>query len=197
MSPEALEHPPTYTNKLDVFSCGVQFVQLITRKWPKPGPRMRTVQNVNDPRFPSGQAFMVVPEFERRKDHLNIISHAHPLLPIALDCIKDKEDDRLTAEQLCSWLIALKESAIYQDSIQQITEEIAPPARDQDQEQREKVKVDMQQPMLQKEEEAKSKDDMNLQLQQPLEASRRANEEVLHNLQQKNVKLQEKDGLQG
>ena len=35
-----------------VFSCGVLFVQLITRKWPDPGPRMNFVQ-VNDPRFPS------------------------------------------------------------------------------------------------------------------------------------------------
>ena len=73
MSPEALTDPPTYTSKLDVFSCGVLLIQMITRKFPDPGPRTFTVP-INDPRFPSGMALMVVPELERRKEHLDLIS---------------------------------------------------------------------------------------------------------------------------
>ena len=38
MSPEALEEPPCYTDKLDVFSFGVLLVQIITRQFPNPGP---------------------------------------------------------------------------------------------------------------------------------------------------------------
>ena len=138
MSPEALADPPAYTSKLDIFSCGVLFVQLITRKWPNPGPRTYTVQVSNDPRFPSGRALVEVPELERRKEHLDLISPTHPLLEVALDCLKDKEGQRPTAEQLCSHLFALKESAAYRDSLQQTPEETTgqtPPARDQELEQ--------------------------------------------------------------
>ena len=136
MSPEALADPPAYTSKLDIFSSGVLFIQLITRKFPNPGPHMHVVQ-LNDPRFPSGRVHVDVPELERRKEHLDLISPTHPLLEVALDCVKDKEGQRPTAEQLCSCLISLKESAAYQDSIQEPQEtpnQIAP-AREQELEQ--------------------------------------------------------------
>ena len=133
MSPEALADPPAYTSKLDIFSSGVLFIQLITRKFPNPGPRMHVVQ-LNDPRFPSGRVHVDVPELERRKEHLDLISPTHPLLEVALDCLKDKEGQRPTAEQLCSRLISLKESAAYRDSIQEIAVQTSP-ARDQELEQ--------------------------------------------------------------
>ena len=137
MSPEALKDPPAYTTKLDVFSCGVLFIQLITCKFPDPGPRTRTVE-LNDPCLPSGELLVVVPELERRKNHLDSISPTHPLLRIALECLKDKEELRPTAEQLCSHLIALKESHIYQDSLQ-LTPEVqivpTPSARERELEQ--------------------------------------------------------------
>jgi serine/threonine protein kinase len=220
MSPEALADPPTYTSKLDVFSCGVLFVQLITRKWPNPGPRMHTVQVGNDPRFPSGRALVEVPELERRKEHLDLISPTHPLLEVALDCLKDKEGQRPTAEQLCSRLIALKESAAYRDSLQQTPEETtgqAPPARDQELEQQLRERVEdltreVQQLTLQNEEQARSiqqkdelvhrKDEENHQLQHQnhtLQVSRRENEEVVAALQQsveqKDAALRAKDEL--
>ena len=224
MSPEALADPPTYTGKLDIFSCGVLFVQLITRKWPNPGPRMHTVQVGNDPRFPSGRALVEVPELERRKEHLDLISPTHPLLEVAMDCLKDKEGQRPMAEQLCSRLIALKESAAYRDSLQQTPEETtgqAPPARDQQQlrERVEDLTREMQQMTLQNEERARSihqkdelvqqlqqqtqrKDEENQQLQRQirtLQASRRENEQVVAALQQsveqKDAALRAKDEL--
>ena len=137
MSPGALAEPPSYTTKLDIFSCGVLFVQLITRKFPNPLPRTYTLQ-ISDPRVPSGRVLVVVPELERRKEHLDLISPTHPLLMVALDCLKDKEDPRPTAEQLCSRLIGLKESCAYQDSLQQSPEEVAvvvAPVRDHELEQ--------------------------------------------------------------
>ena len=136
MSPEALADPLAYTSKLDIFSSGVLFVQLITRKFPNPGPRMHVVQ-LNDPRFPSGRVHVDVPELERRKEHLDLISPKHPLLQVALDCLKDKEGQRPTAEQLCSRLISLKESAAYRDSFQTLQETPGqtPPAREQELEQ--------------------------------------------------------------
>ena len=118
MSPEALQEPPAYTTKLDIFSCGVLNIQIVTRKFPDPGPRMHHVE-VNDLRFPLGRVEVPVPERERRRSHIDIIDPTHPLLRIALDCLKDKEGERPSAEQLCSRLAALKEAPRYQESLQQ------------------------------------------------------------------------------
>ena len=190
MSPEALADPPNYTTKLDVFSCGVLLVQLVTRIWPNPGPRMHRVQ-VNDPRFPSGQVLVEVPELERRREHLDLVPPTHPLHQLALNCIKDKEEERPTAEQLCSDLVALKESAAYRDSLQQAPEDVAvrtPPARDQEVEQQlrerelrvEELTREVQQLHLQKEEDTTHKE----QLQQQIWTK---NEEI----QQKNKEIQQ------
>ena len=202
MSPEALADPPAYTSKLDVFSCGVLFVQIITRKWPNPGPRTRTIQ-ISDPRIPMGRILIEVPELERRKEHLDLISSTHPLLDVALDCLKDKEGQRPTAEQLCSRLIALKESAAYRDSLQQTPEETTgqtPPARDQELEQQLRERVEdltreVQQLTLQNEEqtrESQQKDQENTQLQQQLQSSHRESEQVVAALQQS---VEQKDAV--
>ena len=217
MSPEALADPPAYTSKLDIFSCGVLFVQLITRKWPDPGPRTCTIQ-ISDPRVPSGRVHVDVPEFERRKEHLDLISPTHPLLGVTLDCLKDKEDQRPTAKQLCSCLIALKESAAYRDSLQKTLEETTcriPPGRDQGLEQKlresesriEDLTKEVQQLTLQNEEQALSKDteiqqlqqqirvlshQKNLQLQKQLQSSREENEQVVAALQQS---VEQKDAV--
>ena len=216
MSPEALADSPAYTNKLDIFSCGVLFVQLITRKWPNPGPRTYTVQVSNDPRFPSGRALVEFLELERRKEHLDLISPTHPLLVVALECLKDKEGQRPTAEQLCSCLIALKESVAYRDSLQQTPEETTgptPPARDQELEQQlresesrvEDLTREVQQLLLVNEEQARSvqqKNGLIEQLQhqnQELEACSRESEQVVVALQQsveqKDAIIQAKDEL--
>ena len=73
---------------------------------------------IDDPRFPLGHIEAPVLERERRKNHIDLIDPAHPLLRIALDCLKDKEGQRPTAEQLCFHLAALKESPRYRDSLQ-------------------------------------------------------------------------------
>ena len=56
MSPEALDEPHIYTNKLDL-----EFFQIVTREFPSPGPRFQVVE---DPRFPDGIR-VVVPENTR------------------------------------------------------------------------------------------------------------------------------------
>ena len=92
MSPEALNEPPVYTEKLDNLSLGVVIVQIVTRKFPKPTDRFQVMQLV-DPRFPTRllQAQVPVPEAERRHAHISLVDPTHPLLPIALHCLKDKE----------------------------------------------------------------------------------------------------------
>ena len=204
MSPEAMTDPPTYTSKLDVFSCGVLLVQLITRKFPDPGPRTYTVP-INDPRFPSGMALMVVPELERRKEHLDLILPTHPLLDIALDCLKDKEDDRPTAEQLCSRLIALKESVAYRESIQPVPPQgatgQAPLAGHQELEQQlreselrvENLTREVQQLQLQKHEHIQQRMEEIQQVQQQNQQSKEMVTSLKAELQGKVALLQDKD----
>ena len=125
MSPEALNEPPVYTEKLDNFSLGVVIVQIVTRKFPKPTDRFQVMQVV-DPRFPTRtfQAQVPVPEAERRHAHISLVDPTHPLLPISLHCLKDEDVERPSSQQLCHTLGALKETAMYDESSQQDKDEL-------------------------------------------------------------------------
>ena len=120
MSPEALNEPPVYTEKLDNFSLGVLIVQIVTHKLPNPSKRFQVMQVV-DPRFPTRtfQAQVPVPEAERRHAHISLIDPTHPLLPIALHCLKDEDVERPSSQQLCQTLGTLKETPMYEESSQQ------------------------------------------------------------------------------
>ena len=104
MSPEALEEPPSYTTKLDVFSFGVILVQIMTRQFPDPGPRFKsiTVPGHPDARVPA-------PETERRASHLKLIAATHPLKAVAIQCMNSKERERPTAQQLNDTLSEMKQ----------------------------------------------------------------------------------------
>ena len=121
MSPEALDEPPVYSEKLDCFSFGVLTIQVITREFPKPKDRFQT-RELLDPQFPSQRirARVLVPEQERRQSHIKLIPAAHPLRPIALDCIKDRDAERPTAAQLCETLEQFKSTPLYTSSVQQV-----------------------------------------------------------------------------
>ena len=112
MPPEAVQDKPVYTEKIDCFSFGVIAVQTLTREFPKPGDRQMTI---NDPRYPR-PIKMSVPEIERRQNHISRVDPNHPLLPIALDCLKDADGERPSAQQLSERLAALKETAKYKNT---------------------------------------------------------------------------------
>ena len=117
MPPEALEEPPMYTDKLDSFSYGVLCVQIMTRQFPDPGERF-TIIEINDPRAPSGRVKVDIPEIKRRRSHIDLIDPAHPLLPVALDCLKDKGRERPCCHELCGHVSTLKASPKYIESVQ-------------------------------------------------------------------------------
>ena len=219
MSPEALTDPPEYSEKLDVFSCGVLLIQLVTRKFPNPGPRTYTIQ-INDPRFPSGEVLVVFPELDRRREHLDLVPPTHPLLQVALDCIKDKEDDRPTSEQLCSRLVALKESDGYRESLRQSAGEERAVQTDREQEMQQQLREresrveelarEVQQLQLEKEEDTTQRDELqqqiraktneNQQLQQQIRANsatiRAKMNEIQHLQQEIGAKTNENQQLQ-
>ena len=117
MSPEALGEPPVYTEKLDSFSVGVLCVQIITRQFPDPGDRFQ-VMEISDPRIPSGRVKVDIPELERWRPHIDLIDQAHPLLPVALDCLHDRDRERPSCHELCSCMSTLKAHPKYAVSVQ-------------------------------------------------------------------------------
>ena len=67
---------------------------------------------------------MPVLEPERRKNHIDLIDPNHALLPIAMDCLKYKEGERPSSEELCQRLVDLKDSQHYRDNVRQHQDEI-------------------------------------------------------------------------
>ena len=116
MPPEATQIPPVYSEKIDCFSHGVLGVQIMTREFPKPGNRLKTIR-ITDPNFPSGSVRIAVSEIERRKEHIDLIDHTHPLLAVALDCLKDEEGERPSAQEICGRLAALKQAPQFTQSL--------------------------------------------------------------------------------
>ena len=115
MPPEAVQDKPVYTEKIDCFSFGVIIVQTLTQQFPKPGDRLQEVE-LNHPGLPAGTVCVRVLEVNRRQNHISEISPNHSLLPIALDCLKDKDNERPSAHQLCERVADLKGMPKYRDS---------------------------------------------------------------------------------
>ena len=52
-----------------------------------------------------------------RQNYISLVDPNHPLLPIALDCLKDKDTERPSAKQLCERVASLKERPEYSESV--------------------------------------------------------------------------------
>ena len=115
MPPEAVQDKPVYTQKIDCFSFGVITLQILSRQFPEPGDRRKKIQ-ISQPGLPP-VVEVPVSEIERRQNHISNIDPNHTLLQAALDCLKDKDDERPSAQQLCKRLVALKEGSRYNESM--------------------------------------------------------------------------------
>ena len=119
MPPEALITPPRYSNKLDCFSHGVLTIQIFTRQFPNPGDAHKYVE---DPNYPNERLLRQVPETQRRKMDINLVDPNHPLLPLALHCLKERTTQRPSADELCGRLATLKGEQMYTRSVEQSRE---------------------------------------------------------------------------
>ena len=107
MPPEAFKAEPIYTEKLDIFSVGVVYLQILTREFPKPKDRVR---HVNDERYPTGIE-VIIPERDRREAEIALAAPDDPLLHIALDCMHDKAFMRPHASEVCERIETLKSTS--------------------------------------------------------------------------------------
>jgi len=95
LPPEIFHDIRSYTACSDVFSLGVLILEIITRKAPRP------VRNLK------------LPEVQRRKTDLSLISEDNLLLAVVYDCIKDHESERPSAEQVSDELAEIKKTLQY------------------------------------------------------------------------------------
>ena len=203
MSPEALEEPPSYTEKLDIFSFGVLLVEIMTRQFPDAGPRF---QVVNDLRYPDGVVRISVPETQRRSAHLKLISGTHPLKAMALNCLKGKERERPSAQQLSNSLSQLKGAPQYAESKQQsqtgegngqevgILRRQVRDLQQQDQEQRQEIEQQREVNEQQQQESEQRQQEINHYQQRDLiqqHEINRARQEIEHFKQQDQMQRQE------
>ena len=112
MPPEAVKDEPVYSEKIDCFSFGVITIQILTRQFPKPGRRRKEIEIDH-----VGLVEKCISEYERRQNHIGVIEPNHPLLPVALCCLKDKDIERPSAHQLCEAVAPLKETHEYSESL--------------------------------------------------------------------------------
>ena len=95
----------------------------MTRCFPKPGDRHKIV-HTTDPQFPTIEAR--VSEIERRQNRISQVDPNHPLLPIALHCLKDSDVERPSARELCHRVAALKETPQFTESVRRAQERPEP-----------------------------------------------------------------------
>ena len=118
MPPEAIQVNPRYTDKIDCFSFGVIVVQILTQKFPKPGDRLLKVKNPQGP-----EISIAIPEIQRRQNDIHRIDPSDSLLPIALDCLHDRDTDRPSAAQLCERIGDLKGTVKYESAHKRISKD--------------------------------------------------------------------------
>ena len=190
MSPEASVEPPVYSEKLDVFSSGVVAIQIITRKFPEPAPSMI---RRDDPRSRTDFSLTPVPEIERRENHINLIEPKHPMLPVIKSCLRDREQERPSAQQLCHQLVTLKQAREYSQSKQQPTPK---ERRIQEQEQliqeQHQTVQQMQNEITKREEQVQVLNKCILEQSQELQLKKQELSKTQSDLQQKKAEVQKK-----
>ena len=125
MPPEAVKDKPVYTVKIDCFAIGTLIIQILTRCFPEPGDRHKTIR-IDHPQFPGGTVDVRVSEIERRQNHISQVDPNHLLLPIALHCLKDSDVERPSAQELCHRVAALKETPQFTESVRRAEERPEP-----------------------------------------------------------------------
>ena len=114
MPPEVLKNNLNCDEKIDCFSFGVIAVQVMTQKFPSPTDLYKPMETVN---VSSTMSYVIIPEIDRRENHISLIDPDHPLLPIACLCLNDDSAERPSAQILYEKVKNLQENGEYRVSV--------------------------------------------------------------------------------
>jgi len=98
MPPEVKTANPRLGFEIDIFSLGVLLVQILTRVFPAPDEKALGLAKL----------FIADKEIATRQNHISLIDKDHPLLCIALVCLKDDCKKRPDSVHLCQELVSAK-----------------------------------------------------------------------------------------
>ena len=86
MSPEALQNPPRYNEKLDVFSFGNIILSILTHEWPEPDPPTKC----------EGDKIVGLTELQRRERYVVLFTPQEKqlILPTVRQCLENRPDKR-------------------------------------------------------------------------------------------------------
>ena len=92
ISPEALQNPPQYNEKLDVFSFGNIILSTVTHEWPEPCP----------PTQYKGDQLIALDEFQRREHYVEMFTAQEKqlFLPTVRRCLENRPDKRPSSVML-------------------------------------------------------------------------------------------------
>ena len=92
MAPEALQKPPRYNEKLDMFSFGNIILHTLTHEWPNPGLPTRYI----------GDDFVAITELQRREQCVELFTAQEKqlFLPIVRHCLENRPDKRPSSVML-------------------------------------------------------------------------------------------------
>ena len=93
MSPETMDDPSRYNEKLDVFSLGVLMLEVATQQ-----PPCVKLAGIG-----------VTPELQRRREDLSRLDKDHPLRAVILSCLKDNPRERPDIATVLNQLLEVKE----------------------------------------------------------------------------------------
>ena len=102
MSPEALQNPPRYNEKLDVFSFGNVILSILTHEWPEPDP----------PNQFQGDQLIALNELQRRERYVVQFTAQEKqlFLPTVCQCLENRPDRRPSSAVLVRELRRIESS---------------------------------------------------------------------------------------
>ena len=102
MSPEALQSPPRYNEKLDVFSFGNIILSTITHEWPEPCHLTQY----------KGDQLIALDEFQRRERYVGVFTPQEKqlFLPTVRQCLENQPDKRPSSAVLVRELRRIESS---------------------------------------------------------------------------------------
>ena len=109
MAPEALQNPPQYNEKLDVFSFGNIIISTVTHDWPDPGLPNRY----------EGDQLVALNELQRREHYIAKfpVHEKQVFLPTVNHCLENRPDKRPSSAVLVQALSRIKSSLLRSDRV--------------------------------------------------------------------------------
>ena len=180
MSPEALQTPPWYNEKLDVFSFGNIILSTITHEWPEP----------RHPTKRKGDRLIALDEFQRREHYVELFTAQEKqlFLPTLCDCLMDRPNDRPSSVMLVQKLKCIESSLKRDDHVVAPIEQLRQQLSAKEEECRQKDKV-----IREKDEALMVKDDALRLKDEALTMTNEVSREKERVLKEKDEALQEKN----